>query len=57
LHDGVARLLKLLALPDDAFPETFDDAELRARYPGIASTTVEDFVRARVAEGRNVRSA
>ena len=56
LHDGLARLLKLLALADDAFPETFDDADLRGRYPGMASTTVEVFVRARVAEARNVRS-
>jgi len=33
-----------------------DDADLRGRYPGVASTTVEVFVRARVAEARNVRS-
>lgn len=56
-HEGLGRMLQLLALPDDAFPETFDDAALRARFPGMAATTVEAFVRARVAESRGGRSA
>lgn len=46
---GIGRLLKLLALPDDAFEETFDDAGLRKNFPEMNSTTLDTFVRARVA--------
>jgi uncharacterized protein YbjT (DUF2867 family) len=49
-HPGVARLLKLMSLPDDAFDETFDGAAALEREHGVRLTTVEDFVRERVAE-------
>lgn len=52
-HNGLGRLLKLLALPDDAFEETFDDTGLRSTYPEMTSTPVEVFVRARVAAVRS----
>ena len=52
-HNGLGRLLELLALPDDAFEETFDDTGLRSTYPEMASTPVEVFVRARVAAVRS----
>lgn len=48
LHPGVARILRLMSLPDDAYSERFDDAAtLEARF-GIRLTRLEDFVRARV---------
>ncbi len=50
LHPGAARLLRLLALPDDAFNEAFDSAPLQRAYPQIRLTTLEEFVQARVAE-------
>ena len=44
LHPGAARILHLLSLPDDAFPERFDGAaELEQRY-GIRLTPLEAFV-------------
>ena len=49
-HPGVARLLHLLSLPDDAFDETWQGAaDLEARF-GMRLTTLEDFVAARVRE-------
>lgn len=49
-HPGVARLLHLLSLPDDAFEEAWQGAaELEARF-GMRLTTLEDFVAARVRE-------
>jgi len=52
LHPGVARIMSLMSLPDDAYPERFDGAAaLEARY-GVRFTTVEAFVRARVREAR-----
>lgn len=48
LHPGLARILRLLSLPDDAFDERFDGAaELEARY-GIPLTRLEDFVQRQV---------
>jgi len=49
LHPGVARLMRMLSLPDDAFNETIDCAPLRRAYPALSLTTVEAFVRARIA--------
>jgi uncharacterized protein YbjT (DUF2867 family) len=49
LHPGVARLMRLLGLPDGAFNETFDSAPLQRAFPAIHLTTLESFVRARIA--------
>ncbi len=50
LHPGLARLLRLLSLPDDAFDEGWDGCERLEREQGVTMTRLEDFVRARVAE-------
>jgi uncharacterized protein YbjT (DUF2867 family) len=56
LHPGIARILRLQSLPDDAFDERFDGAAaLGARF-GYAPTRVEDFVAARVADWRARRA-
>lgn len=56
LHPGMARILSLAALPDDAFDEGFDGAAaLEARF-GLRFTRLEDFVRERVAESRAPRA-
>jgi uncharacterized protein YbjT (DUF2867 family) len=47
-HPGVARLMKLLSLPDDAFDERFDGAAALEREHGIELTRLADFVRAQV---------
>ena len=48
LHPGAARLLRLLAMPDDAFEEHFDGAaELERRF-GFPLLRLEDFVRQQV---------
>lgn len=52
LHPGLARVLRLSALPDDAYSERFDGAAALEREHGITLTTVEQFVRERVAESR-----
>jgi hypothetical protein len=49
-HPGAARIMRLLALPDDAFSERFDGAADLERRFALELTTVEDFVAARVAE-------
>jgi NADH dehydrogenase len=49
-HPGLARILKLMSLPDDAFDERFDGAAQIERQFDLRLTRVEDFVRARVAE-------
>lgn len=52
LHPGLARVLRLSALPDDACSERFDGAAALEREHGITLTTLEQFVRERVAESR-----
>jgi NADH dehydrogenase len=52
LHPGVARILRLLSLPDDACPERFDGATVLEERFGMRLTRLEDFVRARVGEHR-----
>ena len=53
LHPGAARILHLLSLPDDAFPERFDGAaELEQRY-GIRLTPLEAFVERQVGAMRH----
>ncbi len=50
-HPGVSRLMYMNSLPDDAFSETFDPTALLAEFP-MHLTTLEEFIRQRVAEGK-----
>jgi uncharacterized protein YbjT (DUF2867 family) len=50
LHPGLARVLRLSALPDDAYSEHFDGAAALEREHGVTLTRVESFIRQRVAE-------
>jgi uncharacterized protein YbjT (DUF2867 family) len=50
-HPGIARVLRLGALPDDAFDECFDSSTLE-RDCAVPLTRLETFVGARVAEHR-----
>ena len=53
LHPGVARILRIVSLPDDAFPERFDRSVDFERDHGVRMTTLEEFVRRQVeAAGR-----
>ena len=56
IHPGVARLMRLLGLPDDAFDETFDSAALQRAYPTLRLTPLETFVRARIAQAGITRA-
>ncbi|MBX3636243.1 MAG: SDR family oxidoreductase [Rubrivivax sp.] len=55
LHPGMARVLRLSALPDDAYSERFDGAAALEQRHGIQLTRLEQFVRERVAESRRRR--
>jgi uncharacterized protein YbjT (DUF2867 family) len=48
-HPGVSRIMRMSALPDDAFAEIFDSTVLVREYP-IRLTPLEAFIRERVAE-------
>jgi uncharacterized protein YbjT (DUF2867 family) len=52
LHPGVARVMSLLSLPDDALDERFDGVAALEREYGVTMTTLESFVQARVDERR-----
>jgi len=55
LHPGAARILHLLSLPDDAFPERFEGAaELERRF-GVRLTSLEAFVERQVRAARPTR--
>ncbi len=54
LHEGIARVLEIAAVPDDDWPETFDPAPLQAEFPR-PMTTVERFVDERVRDWRRSR--
>jgi uncharacterized protein YbjT (DUF2867 family) len=54
LHPGVARIMKLMSLPDDAFEERFDGATALESEYGVRLTRVDEFVRARVSEHRRL---
>jgi NADH dehydrogenase len=55
LHPGVARVMRLLSLPDDAIVERWDGAAALEQRFGERLTRLEDFVQARVAEHRKGR--
>jgi uncharacterized protein YbjT (DUF2867 family) len=55
LHPGIARVMRLSGLPDDAFPETSDAADpATEQVTGVVS--LETFVRERVLEHRAART-
>jgi NADH dehydrogenase len=47
-HPGLARIMRLMSLADDAFSERFDGAEALERDYGVKLTRVHDFVRQQV---------
>jgi hypothetical protein len=54
LHPGVARIMRLMSLPDDAFEEHFAGAAALESEYGVRLTRVDEFVRARVSEHRRL---
>lgn len=52
LHPGVARLLHLMTLPDDAFDEHFHGAAALERDHGLRLTRLQDFIAERVRDWR-----
>ena len=48
VHPGVARVMRFMSLPDDAFSERFDGAAALERDYGIPLTSMEAFVRQQV---------
>jgi uncharacterized protein YbjT (DUF2867 family) len=48
LHPGMARILRLMSLPDDAFSERFDGADALEQRFGVRLMRLEAFVRDRV---------
>lgn len=55
VHPGIARVLSLQALPDDAFSERFEGAPALEQRFGLRLTRLPAFVRERVAEWRTAR--
>lgn len=55
LHPGIARVMRLSSLHDDAFPEGFDAGDSVGEHE-IGPTTLEDFVRERVTKHRAAAS-
>jgi len=53
IQPGISRIMYLGSLPDNAFCETFDTTTLLAEFP-IHLTTLEEFIRDRIAETKNV---
>jgi NADH dehydrogenase len=52
LHPGMARVMRLLSLPDDAFDEHFHGAAALQREHGVTLRSLEDFVRQQVERQR-----
>lgn len=52
LHPGLARIMKLLSLPDDAVSERFDGAAALEQAYGVRLMTVPEFVRLQVQAAR-----
>lgn len=55
-HPGLARIMRLMSLPDDAFSERFDGAAALERDFGIRLTTLREFVAEQVRQARAGRS-
>ena len=56
-HPGVARILRLGGLADDAFSEQFDATALQQRSPQVRLTPLERFVHDQVQAWRSARAA
>lgn len=52
LHPGMARIMKLMSLPDDAFSERFGGAAALEQRYGVRLTRLAEFVRERVRDSR-----
>jgi uncharacterized protein YbjT (DUF2867 family) len=52
LHPGLARVMRLQSLPDDAFDEHFHDAHALQRHHGVVLTPLEVFVQRQVQQAR-----
>lgn len=52
VHPGVARILELSSLPDEAYSERFEGAQALAQEYGVTLTTLPQFVEDRVAQWR-----
>ena len=48
VHPGLARIMRLMSLPDDAFSERFEGAMELERDFGLTLTSVREFVRQQV---------
>jgi hypothetical protein len=46
LHPGIARVMRIASLPDDAFPEAFEGGRSAGEHE-IGATSLEEFVRRR----------
>ena len=57
IHPGMARVMRLMSLPDDAFDERFYAADALERNHGVRLTTLEAFVAGQVARHRPARTA
>ena len=57
IHPGMARVMRLMSLPDDAFDERFDAAAELEREHGVRLTTLEAFVAGQVARHRLARAS
>ena len=54
VHEGVARILEIAAVPDREMRETWEPTKLLREFPRKL-TTVEDFVDERITEWRRAR--
>jgi NADH dehydrogenase len=57
LHPGLARILKMSSLPDDAYSERFDGAQALQREHGLTLTPLPQFVERQVARWRQAGRA
>lgn len=56
IHPGIARVMRIAGLPDDAFPEAVEAGRSVGAHE-IGATTLEEFVHARVNQHRTATSA
>jgi len=57
LHPGLARVMHLMSLPDDAFDERFEGSDTLQQRWGLPLTKLEDFVAREVQRSRAAASA
>ncbi len=56
VHPGLARVMRLMSLPDDAFSECYDGADDVQRKWGLPLRTLEDFVQQQVQLAQQARA-